>query len=439
MLLADLNGVPNVIPVIDSGEVEDSYVLIMPRAECSLKDWIMQHPGPVPVKRAVAILRDVCTALRLSMDASCTEISSPPTSSSTTADGAWLTSGSLGTPMPQPPPIPARTSSLHLMRLRSGGGTNMRWRPVTSMRSASSATSFSPVSLPFPGPTREDLREQHLHSLCPTPPGPGRLSGLIEECVRKAPEGRPTAATILDRLQSYDDAPMGAGLAQLADANRGVVAGLTRADAERSGAATAAEVRARLVATAASALERISTTLVGQIEGVAWTAQVTRSATGSRVSLGDGELMIRESDLVSDRTHGPHDSPIDIVAASLISVTGRPNAGYKGRSHTLWFCDAVEAGSYAWYETAFMDSAFGQPMIREEIPFALPVGADALGAISVVVSTAQVAWPFTRIDPGDTSEFVERWAGWLAQAAQGTLTRPGRLPERDCRGSWRQQ
>jgi serine/threonine-protein kinase len=243
----------------------------------------------------------------------------------------------------------------------------------------------------------------------------------------------------LDRLQSYDDAPMGAGLAQLADANRGVIAGLTRADTERSGAATAAEVRARLVATAVSALERISTTLVGQMEGVAWTAQVTRSATGFLVSLGDGELMIRESDPVSDRTKGPHDSPIDIVAASLISVTGRPNAGYKGRSHTLWFCDAVEAGSYAWYETAFMDSAFGQPMIREVIPFALPVGADALGAISVVVSTTQVAWPFTRIDPGDTSEFVERWAGWLAQAAQGTLNRPGRLPERDCRGSWRQQ
>jgi Protein kinase domain len=64
LLMADLTGVRNVVPVIDSGEFEDSYVLVMPRADYSLQDWIGRNAGSsLDPESALAILVDVATAL----------------------------------------------------------------------------------------------------------------------------------------------------------------------------------------------------------------------------------------------------------------------------------------------------------------------------------------------------------------------------------------
>ena len=62
MLLAELAGVRNVVPVVDSGEIGDEYVLVMPMAEVSLRDHIEQD-GPLPHPEALQVLLDVATAL----------------------------------------------------------------------------------------------------------------------------------------------------------------------------------------------------------------------------------------------------------------------------------------------------------------------------------------------------------------------------------------
>jgi hypothetical protein len=49
----------------------------------------------------------------------------------------------------------------------------------------------------------------------------------------------------------------------------------------------------------------------------------------------------------------------------------------------------------------------------------------------------QVAWPFTPLVVGDLGEFVDRWAGWFADATDGSLNHPGSMPERRPEGSWR--
>ncbi|GAA3487686.1 hypothetical protein GCM10018987_17650 [Streptomyces cremeus] len=43
MLFTGLAGVRNVVPVIDSGEHEDQWALVMPRAEKSLRDHLQDH------------------------------------------------------------------------------------------------------------------------------------------------------------------------------------------------------------------------------------------------------------------------------------------------------------------------------------------------------------------------------------------------------------
>jgi len=65
-------------------------------------------------------------------------------------------------------------------------------------------------------------------------------------------------------------------------------------------------------------------------------------------------------------------------------------------------------------------------------------GEDSAKAVGTGMAEIQVAWPFTPLVVGDLDEFISRWAGWFADAAQGQLNRPSTMPERDPRGSWRQ-
>ncbi|MFF3404009.1 protein kinase [Streptomyces sp. NPDC002659] len=62
MLFTDLDGVRNVVPVIDSGEHEGQWVLVVPCAEKSLRDHLQEH-GQLPLSEVVAVLSDVAEAL----------------------------------------------------------------------------------------------------------------------------------------------------------------------------------------------------------------------------------------------------------------------------------------------------------------------------------------------------------------------------------------
>ena len=63
LLFADLGDARNVVPIIDSGETKDSWVLVMPRAEKSLRQHLDDAAGPLGVPDAVEVLSDVALAL----------------------------------------------------------------------------------------------------------------------------------------------------------------------------------------------------------------------------------------------------------------------------------------------------------------------------------------------------------------------------------------
>ena len=58
-----LNGATNVMPVLDRGEFEDSWVLVMPLAEKSLREYLDESGGQLTSTDAVPILVDVVQAL----------------------------------------------------------------------------------------------------------------------------------------------------------------------------------------------------------------------------------------------------------------------------------------------------------------------------------------------------------------------------------------
>ncbi|WP_179887920.1 hypothetical protein [Streptomyces sp. t99] len=68
-------------------------------------------------------------------------------------------------------------------------------------------------------------------------------------------------------------------------------------------------------------------------------------------------------------------------------------------------------------------------------PFALTPNAEARRAFETA-EAHQVAWPFTSLDPGDLGHFIDHWATWLAEAAQGKLTFPVQLPVPTASSSW---
>jgi len=61
LLFVDLGEARNVVPIVDSGEHGDEYVLVMPRAEKALRDHI--EGGGLTEAEAVAALSDIAGAL----------------------------------------------------------------------------------------------------------------------------------------------------------------------------------------------------------------------------------------------------------------------------------------------------------------------------------------------------------------------------------------
>jgi serine/threonine-protein kinase len=116
----------------------------------------------------------------------------------------------------------------------------------------------------------------------------------------------------------------------------------------------------------------------------------------------------------------------DLVAVAEIGLRMPSDRfGFSGRSHSLWFADAQTEGEYVWFETGFSLMAL-MASLPDPDPFALAGGQDARRSLLTGVHTHVVVWPFTPLRLGELDEFVGRWAGWLADAAEGRLQRvPG--------------
>jgi len=63
LLFEELAGVPNVVPIIDSGETTGAWVIAMPRADRSLRAELEGAGGRLAVDAALSVLIDIASAL----------------------------------------------------------------------------------------------------------------------------------------------------------------------------------------------------------------------------------------------------------------------------------------------------------------------------------------------------------------------------------------
>lgn len=426
----------NVIPVLDSGEHDDFWVIVMPRAEKSLAQRLADTEDILELSETLSILNDVATALA-QIDGAVVHRDLKP-ANVLFHEGAW------------------KLADFGISRYTDAStGDNTRKFSFTDAYAAPEqweyrhATSAADVYAfgvlayellaghrPFLGPSREDFRHQHLKTTAPElKSGPAKLRYLVEECLSKVEELRPKPRQLLSRLESAAKATPRTGARKLAEISYEHV----RENVGRQAAANAESERRELhrqkVDTAARYLHGISDVLEQEILDNAPTAVfdniVGNAAPPFRVRFGHATLEVSRAEAVQG-----WDGPFEVIACARVSLTlGATQPGWAGRSHSLWYADAKEAGVFGWFELAFIDTV-GMGRSRPVEPFAC-TPYESEYALKNVMGMMQLAWPVTEVDRVEPNEFVDRWLDWFADAAARKLQQPWQKPEKQCEGTWR--
>jgi len=419
----------------------------MPRAERSLRDHLSDQGDVLGFDDALAILLDVATAL-VDLDGNVVHRDLKP-ENVLLLDGAWCVADFGISRYAEASTAP----DTHKWSMSPPYAAPERWR---SERATSAADVYAlgvmgfemlKGHLPFPGPTIEDFREQHLHTDSPALDGvPVALATVLDECLFKSPATRPSPENLLERLSRQQAVPPSGGLAALQAANQSEVRRRVEADREASVAVSAAQLREDRVAAAKATYERIANALRDAILAAAPAVTLNQSKNlgrgpqlGWSMQLGDAKLAFSDC-TTGAATWGGWQAPAFTVNAwgGLSLRIPRTHYEYEGRGHSLWFGDIQEEGHFAWYETSFMLTGFSGRRSFVD-PFDLDPGKESAKAVWSGMAEFQVAWPFTRLEPENLDEFIERWAGWFAQAATGKLGHPSHMPERPPQDTWRRK
>ena len=438
----DLSGLPNIVPILDSGEWGNCWVIVMPLADKSLRDHLDGNTERLTLNEAIQILSDVAKGL-VAIEGKVVHRDIKP-QNILLLNGSWCIAD-FGISRC----ADATTASDTLKHAKTYPyAAPEQWRGER----ASSATDVYSLGvmayeilagrLPFTGPADHDYRRQHLEeNPASIPTITPRLQSMINECLYKSPQSRPSPQNLLERLNVILNPTSEAG-SKLQEADAIVVRQQAEKARQQSLERSEEERRIRLFETADEVLRHIADLLDSQIIENAPNTNRVGPVPEWKWHLNEASLRLLQSVLVTrqDREEFVQSNtppPFDVIAYSAILLQIPPTrTGYEGRIHALWYCDAQEFGLYRWYETAFMVTTSSKNNFD---PFGLKPGSEAYGALGRLTRRYLVARPFTPIDQGAEADFIDRWIGWFGDAAQGILSRPRRMPEVDPSGSWRRE
>ncbi|WP_194904393.1 serine/threonine-protein kinase [Catenulispora rubra] len=444
----DLRDTPNVLPILGTGETATHWALLMPLADKSLRRYLAERGGPLSEAEALPVLANLTTALAHLADRGVVHRDLKP-ENILLHKGAWCLTD-FG--------ISRYTDATTATDTRKYSTTRPymapeQWREETATPAAD-VYALGVVThellagvRPFPGP---EFREQHLHDDPPrlTAVSPA-LAALIEQCLFKVPGTRPTAQDVLRNLERLKPStPLSKGLADLHAANFEVVGQQAAMTArQQSEALTKEELRESLLPIARRQFEQIGNELKEAILSAVTPTSQDHSDYSWTLTLNASSISMQGVSVPNRNNWRMYlrydDIPFDVIACGAISVGG----GWKGgRTHSLWFCDAQEEGVYRWYETAFWHMAHfyeGAWTGRgQSWPTALAPWADRQGRMfqfdpSRSSEGWHIVWPFTPLEVGNLSEFIERWATWLAAVSRSELKFPRHNASLAVRQNWR--
>jgi serine/threonine protein kinase len=279
---------------------------------------------------------------------------------------------------------------------------------------------------PFPGPSVEDFREQHLYTPAPdVGAGPSILRSLVLNLLAKAPNVRPSIDVVLATLSrlARESIQLGSpGLRELARVGTEIVRAATEEEANQLAEAERERSRVEAGAEAREGLVRLVHALFDRIQEVL--PLCSRRVNGSQEIL-DGTNASLQFTIPYGRyaTFFPR-SGWDVLHSAHVELLQR-KPSYRW-SASLWFTDLARKQGYRWYEVSYFDSPLSQKRSGDP-PFHLfPDDADE--AAGPALGRYEIAFGPVPIDNEDAGAFMDRWAGLLAKAIQGQLRHPERLP-----------
>lgn len=354
LLFVDLGGAQNVVPVIDSGETKDSWVLIMPRATKSLRKHLDDTGGALDVPDVLSILTDIMTAL-VDLDGKVVHRDLKP-ENILLLDGKWcladfgISRYAESTTAPDTQKYawtPAYAAPERWRAERATIATDVYALGVIAFEMAAAGR-------PFIGPEPHDYRHQHLHEDPPDLPQlPASLASLIKECLYKAPEARPRPANVAARLPQIQPAKTSAGLERLKAANLAEVQRKGEAARRASELRSEVDQRKELLKVAVSSMKQVGVALLQAISTAAPSAEIHQERDWWTLSLNGAQLELGQTRPVAIDPWNFDPPAFDVIAQThVILRIPRDRYEYEGRSHSLWYCDAREEGYYQWFETA---------------------------------------------------------------------------------------
>lgn len=414
----------NVLPVFDAGEDAGSgrYFLVMPEAKHSLKARLDQD-GTFSESRAAEILLEIATGLQEVPDIVHRDLKP---ANVLKHSGQWKIAD-FGIAK-----FVAESTSLRTLKdcLTPAYGAPEQWR----MESAVPETDVYALggightlltgSPPFSGPTPQEYRKQHLNQQPPEINASPQLKSLLTGMLRKVPDARPSIERVSETLEAFlEDFDGGSDAGnRLAQAAAAVAQEESQKEAKRERRARQRKKRRNLGNAALDILWSQVEELFDRIKNTAPAADRVRRG---RMEMGKGGVEVSEMGVNPISSDAFSSSGWDVIVGAVIEVE-QSNPEYIWSS-SLWYAKRHENDEYRWREASYFTNAFSKHR-RQFEPYFLDVPQEADIAHSNVVGSHQVAWGPSPIDDENKEDFFERWEERFAQAAQGHLSHPSRLP-----------
>jgi serine/threonine protein kinase len=320
LLFVELADVANVIPIIDSGATDTRWLLLMPLAECSLRQRMAA--GEIDAAAGLQVLVDVATALA-SLDGCVVHRDIKP-ENILFYDGHWCLADFGISRYAEA--TTAEDTRKHALSAPYAAPERWRFERATSATDVYSvgvlAYELLAGRLPFPGPTRDDYGEQHLHKApLPLDGVTTAMAALIDECLIKAPGARPTPRDLLARLGNLAAPTSSSGLARLSEAHRAEVSRSAERARVASAQQTEAQRRSELLTAANQLFGKIGDELRDAIVKEAPSAQLGELRGGGwSLRLGDATLSMTQPVATTAQPWGPIEPVFEVIAHSKLSL-----------------------------------------------------------------------------------------------------------------------
>ena len=213
LLFDDLAGAPNVLPILDQGEWGTYWVLVMPRADKSLRDHLRENIEYLTVEDTVKVLADVVEAL-VTLENRVVHRDIKP-DNILLYNGMWCLADFGISQYAEATTAP----DTRKYAMTNAYAAPEQWRGERAT-SATDVYSLGVVAYealagrrPFIGPEQHDYRRQHLEDRPePIAKVPPTLQSLIDACLSKAPQARPRPHDMFKATKRESAAIFGRGL-----------------------------------------------------------------------------------------------------------------------------------------------------------------------------------------------------------------------------------